>query len=65
MLVATWTSEAWREVCEDNQPLILSAFVKTGFLVAKDGSENVKIQVWPKRKGERTSVGPDGVAYDF
>ena len=39
-LVATWAAEAWRELHLDNRDLIRSAFVKTGFLIAKDGSEN-------------------------
>jgi len=59
MLVARWTSKAWSEVSK-NETLIKSAFVRTGFLVAKDGSENHLIQLW---KG--SNVGPDGQPYTF
>jgi hypothetical protein len=51
MLVATWASEAWEEVCRENQWMIRQAFVKTGFLVAKDGSENGLIELEPTRAG--------------
>ena len=40
MLVARWVSESWTEFCQENQGCIRSAFVKTGFLLTKDGSEN-------------------------
>jgi hypothetical protein len=50
MLIATWTSVAWAELCDIGKAnsLIRSAFVDTGFLVAKDGSENglIKLQGW-------------------
>jgi hypothetical protein len=50
MLIATWTSVAWAELCaaELADSLIRTAFVDTGFLLAKDGSENglVKLQGW-------------------
>ena len=39
-LVATWASEAWKELLLNHRDLIQAAFVKTGFLIAKDGSEN-------------------------
>jgi hypothetical protein len=54
MLVATWTSEAWDELSRDNKHAVHSAFVKTGFLVAKDGSENHLID-----------ISDGGKAYDF
>ena len=58
MLIATWTSEAWAEMCArpNNEGLIRESFVDTGFLLAKDGSENdlINLQGW---------VGP--VPYDF
>jgi hypothetical protein len=65
MLCAQWASEAWSEFCQDNQDCIRRAFVGTGFLVAKDGSENDKITLWKIKKGALTSVGPDGVQYNF
>ena len=40
IIVATWASKAWEELLRDNKQCTRSAFVKTGFLVAKDGSEN-------------------------
>ena len=40
MLMATWASKSWESLCTDNQHLIRQAFVSTGFLLAKDGSEN-------------------------
>lgn len=64
-LVAGWASEAWAEMCENNQDCITAAFVKTGFLLAKDGSENGKVELWPRQKGEYSSVGPNGEKYDF
>ena len=65
MLVATWTSEAWDEFCRENKSCITAAFVNTGFLIAKDGSENHKIELWPKRSGRSGSVGPTGQTYSF
>ena len=44
MKFATWAFQAWL-VVREQQHLIRSAFVKTGFLIAKDGSENHLIQV--------------------
>ena len=48
MLFATWASEAWIDLCTNNKHLIRNAFVETGFLVARDGSENhlIKLQNW-------------------
>jgi hypothetical protein len=51
MLVATWTAEAWEEVCRDHHVMIRQAFVETGFLVAKDGSENGLIKLEATRRG--------------
>lgn len=70
MLVAQWTAEAWQELCGQNQRLIRSAFVRTGFLIAKDGSENGLIELWPVRKARGqdrrwSSTGPGGEIYNF
>jgi len=48
MLFATWASEAWTDLCTNNKHLIHNAFVETGFLLARDGSENelIKLQNW-------------------
>ena len=57
MLIATWTSEAWMGMCSNPDKKVFNkAFVDTGFLLAKDGSENglVNLQGW---------VGPN--KYDF
>jgi hypothetical protein len=45
MLMAKWASEAWTELTETEHHLLRSAFVQTGFLVAKDGSENHPIEL--------------------
>ena len=62
--VALWASEAWTEFCRDHQDCIKSAFVKTGFLLAKDGSENSKVCLWTEN-GRATNVAPDGTPYWF
>ena len=48
MLMAQWLSEAWTDLTANHPNIIDSAFVKTGFLVAKDGSEDhlIDIQGW-------------------
>ena len=46
MKVAYWASVAWRDMCANSGPLFESAFVTTGFLLAKDGSENNKVKLW-------------------
>jgi len=48
MLMAGWLSEAWADLTANHPNIIDSAFVKTGFLVAKDGSEDhlIDIQGW-------------------
>ena len=49
MYVAEWASDAWREMCGENgRHCIESSFVKTGFLLAKDGSENGKVELWAR-----------------
>ncbi len=71
MLIATWASEAWEEFCSENQDCIRSAFVETGFLIAKDGSENGKICLWKKRREKGNphlhfgNLAPDGTSYNF
>ena len=70
MMVAVWATEAWQELIEKNQKLIRGAFIRTGFLLAKDGSENHKIELWPvkKRSGQErqwSSTGPMGEVYNF
>ena len=70
MMVAQWAAEAWQEMCESHHKLIQSAFVRTGFLIAKDGSENGLIELWPKRKvpgqdRQWSSQGPGGETCSF
>jgi hypothetical protein len=65
MLVAQWVSTAWQDISTNNKGLIRSAFVKTGFLLAKDGSENHLVQLWKKGKHATHSVGPNGEIYEF
>jgi hypothetical protein len=59
MLVAKWASEAWTELCTENKDLLRKAFVQTGFLVAKDGSENDQIVL------EKGRYGNPPVPYTF
>jgi hypothetical protein len=49
MLMAQWLSDAWTELITNHTGLLLSAFVRTGFLLALDGSEDhlMQIQGWP------------------
>jgi hypothetical protein len=49
-LLATWTSEAWTELCRDNKHVLKRAFVETGFLLAKDGSDRHEVQPYKGRK---------------
>ena len=65
MLVAKWASQAWTEICSHHHQLIRSAFVKTGFLVTKNGSENHLIEIWKVREDEFRSTGPDGEVYVY
>ena len=48
MLMARWLSDAWNDLRAKEPHMLRSAFVQTGFLVAKDGSEDdlIKIQGW-------------------
>lgn len=48
MLMARWLSDAWTELCTNHRHLIRQAFVHTGFLIAKDGSEDglIDLQGW-------------------
>ena len=48
MLMAQWLSSAWTDLTTKHAHMIDSAFVKTGFKVAKDGSEDhlIDIQGW-------------------
>ena len=56
MLMAQWLSTAWTDLITHYPHMIASAFVKTGFKVAKDGSEDslIEIQGW---------AGPDAYKY--
>jgi hypothetical protein len=56
MLMAQWLSTAWTDLITNYPHMIASAFVKTGFKVAKDGSEDslIEIQGW---------AGPDAYKY--
>jgi len=45
LLIARWVSESWEEICAHHPHLIRQAFVETGFLLAKDGSENHKVHI--------------------
>ena len=52
-LVTKWASEAWAEMCANSQKLIKSAFVSTGFLLAKDRSEDHLISLkYGKERGD-------------
>jgi len=48
MLMAQWLSDAWTDLTTNHANMINSAFVKTGFKIAKDGSEDglIDIQGW-------------------
>ena len=46
ILIAQWLSAVWKQIqAESADTLIRSAFVKSGFLLAKDGSENHLISI--------------------
>ena len=47
-LVVKWISSAWEEMKREKKHLLNCAFVDSGVLVAKDGSENHLIRLWPK-----------------
>jgi hypothetical protein len=74
ILVATWTSEAWNEFCANNKYTIERAFVETGFLLAKDGSNRFEVRPYKRRRKRGrekqdghsySNVSPEGIAYDF
>jgi hypothetical protein len=44
MYMAQWVAAAWHVIREDAD-FLRNAFVSTGFLIAKDGSENNKIKL--------------------
>lgn len=48
MLMAQWFQDAWLDLTLNNKHIIKKAFVDTGFLLAKDGSEDhlLKLQGW-------------------
>ena len=48
MLMAQWLSTAWTDLTSNHSHMIESAFIKTGFKIAKDGSEDhlIDIQGW-------------------
>lgn len=52
MMVATWSSKAWDDLCKNHHHLIRKAFVSTGFLLAKDGSENHLVSLGRDFKGK-------------
>ena len=54
MLMVKWTSLAWTTIKRDYHELLKMAFVRTGFLVAKDGSENDQIKLWKDGLGQYT-----------
>ena len=45
LLLANWVSVAWEELKANGAHLIRQSFVETGFLVARDGSENHLIKM--------------------
>jgi hypothetical protein len=55
--VATWTSEAWKEFCADNKYTIERAFVETGFLLAKDGSDRFEVRPYKRRMRRKPRAG--------
>lgn len=48
MLMVTWLDAAWTDLIQNHKHLLSEAFVQTGFLLAKDGSEDdlIKLQGW-------------------
>jgi hypothetical protein len=52
MLMAKWLSEAWSDLCNNHSNMIETAFVKTGFKLANDGSEDdrIELQGWAGTK---------------
>ena len=48
MHTVRWMAKAWGEFKQNEQHNCTSAFVGTGVLIAKDGSEDHLIRLWPK-----------------
>ena len=48
ILMAQWLSKAWDDLTQNHSHMITKAFVDTGFLIAKDGSEDhlIDFQGW-------------------
>ena len=63
MLMAKWLSRAWTDLVENHSNMIDSAFVHTGFLIAKGGSEDhlIELQGWTSSEAYRFRT-QDGVA---
>ena len=59
MLMAKWLSEAWADLSTHHTHMIESAFVKTGFKLAKDGSEDnlIDLQAWAGKDKYCTRTG--------
>lgn len=55
-LIVRWLSQVWTDFQREEKHMLLSAFTTTGCLIAKDGSENHLIRLWP--------TAPEG-AYNF
>ena len=51
MLMAEWLSLAWTDLTTNHQELIEKSFVHTGFLLARDGSEDHLIHEHPGLAG--------------
>jgi hypothetical protein len=45
MLMAQWLADAWTELTTNHSHMIDAAFVKTGFKLAMDGSDDHKVQI--------------------
>ena len=54
MLMAQWASKAWEDICLNHHHLLLTAFVRTGFLVAQDGTQNGLIELEKGGMGKYT-----------
>ena len=52
ILMMQWASAAWTKMHTDHQECLRMAFVRTGFLVAMDGSEDHEIELWKGGKGQ-------------
>ena len=63
MLMAEWLSRAWTDLVENHSNMIDSAFVHTGLLIAKGGSEDhlIELQGWTSSEAYRFRT-QDGVA---